>query len=504
MNTTTTTQAGGITGYMPILKRRSRYIAIILPVFVLLAVYLSFALTPLYQSTATILMEASSVDQKVVQSTVMAGANDQIEIVQGRVMTLATLKDLIKEYDPYPGSPMTPVEKAQQILEDTTLERVDPVTLKPLLDSNAFSLHYRNPDRERASDVTARLAKLFVDYNQKTRQQAAQEAAKFLNAQAQDVSKQMQAIDEEIKVFKNQHGDALPEYIARNEASLDRVQHELENLQQQVQQSEEKENLLAVQLSQTSPNMISKAGDITDLPTLRAQYAEAIQRYTPDHPEVKRLKEALRQASAEQQTSGAGGIAQNATNPLYMTTASQLQSTRKELAGYKALIARKTTEAEQYEAFLRKTPGVEREYSEIMRRRTALQNTYQGIQDKLQNANIAQNFESEQGGERFTLLRAPAAGKLPVYPNRIGLILLGVVLGGLFSGIAVAMAEASDTNVRDTGDLPVLGNAPVLATIPMIDNSRDRRMRRLRLVSWTAAYCVAVSFVGIVVIHAVS
>lgn len=504
MNTTSTAAAGGITGYIPILRRRSRYIAIILPLFVLLAVYLSFALTPLYQSTATILMEASTVDQKVVSSTVMSGANDQIEIVQGRVMTLGVLKDLIKEYDPYPGSPMTPVEKAQQILEDTSLERVDPVTLKPLLDSNAFSLHYRNPDKEIAADVTSRLAKLFVDYNQKTREQAAQEASRFLTAQAQDVSKQMQAIDEEIKVFKSQHGDALPEYIARNEASLDRVQHELDNLQQQVLQSEEKENLLAVQLSQTSPSMITKAGDLTDLATVKQEYAAAVQRYTPDHPEVKRLKEALRQLTADQQSTAEGGIVKNANNPLYQTTASQLVSVRKELAGYKAQIAKKTAEAEQYEAFLRKTPGVEREYSEIMRRRTALQNTYQGIQDKLQNAQIAQNFESVQGGERFTLLRAPSRGKLPVYPNRIGLILLGLVLGSLFSGIAVAIAEASDTNVRDTGDLPVLGNAPVLAAIPQINNSRDRRMRRLRLVSWTAAYCVAISFVGLVVIHAVS
>jgi polysaccharide biosynthesis transport protein len=505
MNTTTAAAAtGGLTGYVPILKRRARYIAVILPLFILLSVYLSFALTPLYQSTATILMEASTVDQKVVQSTVMSGANDQIEIVQGRVMTIGILKDLIKEFDPYPGTPMTPGEKAQQILEDTQVERVDPVTLKPLQDSNAFSLHYRNADKERAAEVASRLAKLFLTYNQKTREQAAEGAAKFLGAQAEDVSKQMRAIDEEIRIFKNQHGDALPEYIARNEASLDRVQHELENLQQQILQSEEKESLLAVQLSQTSPNMITNAGDLTDLPTVRAKLAEAQQRYTPDHPEVKRLKEALRLLSEEQKLTASGGIAQNANNPLYMTTASQLQSVRKELQGARAQAARKQAEAEQYESFLRKTPGVEREYSDIMRRRTALQTTYQGIQDKLQNAQVAVNFESEQGGERFTMIRAPAPGRLPVYPNRIGLILLGVVLGALFSGIAVAVAESSDTNVRDVSDLPVLGDALVLAAIPLIDNSRDRRMRRLRVVSWTAAYCVAVSFVTIVVIQAVN
>ena len=61
----------------------------------------------------------------------------------------------------------------------------------------------------------------------------------------------------------------------------------------------------------------------------------------------------------------------------------------------------------------------------------------QAIQDKLQNAQIAENFETEQGGERFTLIRAPAPAKLPVFPNRIGLILLGVVLAAFLAARAV-------------------------------------------------------------------
>jgi succinoglycan biosynthesis transport protein ExoP len=500
MNTATTET--GLSGYAPILRRRRIYIAVIAPVFILLSVYLSFSLTPLYQSTATILLEPSSVDQKVVTTTVISAANDQIEIVQGRVMTIATLKDLIKEYDPYPGTALTPGEKAQQILENTSVERVDPVTLKPLTESNAFSLHYRNEDNDRAAEVAGRLAKLFLTYNQKSREQAAQGAAKFLAQQAEDVNRQMKAIDEEIKAFKNVHGDALPEYIQRNEATVDREQHELENLQQQILQSEEKESLLAVQLSQTSPNMITNAGDLTDLPTVRAKLAEAQQRYTPDHPEVKRLKQALQQLSDAQKTVGAGGIVANANNPLYMTTASQLASVRKELQGYRTQAARKTADIDQIEQLLRKTPGVEREYSDIMRRRTSMQNTYQGIQDKLQNAQIAENFETEQGGERFTLIRPALPARLPVYPNRVGLILLGVVLGGLFSAIAVAIAEASDRNVRDVSDLPVLGDALVLAAIPRISNSRDRRVRRLKVVSWAAAYTTALLFVGAAVISA--
>ena len=500
----TTGETSGLASYFAILRRRIVYIAIILPVFVLGAVYLAFWLTPLYQSTATILLEPSSVDPKVVTTTVISYANDQIEIVQGRVMTIDTLKELVKEYDPYPGTPLTSYEKAQGILEDTSLERVDPVSMKPLQESNAFSLHYRNTDPERAKEVTRRLALLFLTYNQRSREQAAQGAARFLATQAEDVSRQMRAIDEEIKSFKNQHGDALPELMARNEASIDRNQHELENLEQEILRTEEKESLLSVQLSQTSPNMITQSGDLTDMPTVRAKLAEAQQRYTPDHPEVKRLKQALAQLAKDQGTVAAGGIVANANNPSYMTTASQLKSTRNELANLRAQAARNKAETAQYEAMLRKTPGVEREYSDILRRRNSLQTTYQQIQDKLQNAQIAQNFETEQGGERFTMIRAPSRGKMPVYPNRIGLIMLGVVLGLALSGIAVVLSESGDSTVRSVGDFPQFGDAQVLGAIPRISNASDRRRRRFMFVSWAAVYTFALFVVGATVLSAIN
>src|SRR6185437_8043842 len=68
---TTEETASGLGTYFAILRRRKVYVGIILPVIVLLAVYLSFALTPLYESTATILLEPSSVNPAVVASTVI-------------------------------------------------------------------------------------------------------------------------------------------------------------------------------------------------------------------------------------------------------------------------------------------------------------------------------------------------------------------------------------------------------------------------------------------------
>jgi uncharacterized protein involved in exopolysaccharide biosynthesis len=481
---TTVESASGVSGYLAILRRRRIYLMVIAPIFIVGSVFFSFWLTPQFQSTATILLEPSSVDPKVVTTTVISYSNEQIEIVQGRVMTIDTLQQLVKEDDPYPTEHLSTLEKAQKILDDTNLERVDPVTMKPLQESNAFSLHYRNTSKDRAKEVAKRLAKLFLTYNQ--------------------ASRQMRSIDAEINTFKAAHGDALPELMQHNEAALDRNQHDLDNLDQEIQRGEERESLLAVQLSQTSPNMITEAGDATDLPTVRAKLAEAQQRYTPDHPEVKRLKLALAQLSAQQSQIAQNGIVQNANNPEYMTIASQLKSARSEVAALRVQQVRIRAQSVEYEAFLRKTPGVEREWSEIMRRRNSLQDTYQQIQTKLQNALVAQNFESEQGGERFTMIRSPARAQLPVYPNRIGFILLGVVLGLGFSGLAIVMAESSDTALRSVQDFPPFGEAQLLATIPQIDTSKDRRRRRIAFASWAFAYSVAIVAVGVVVVSAAS
>jgi polysaccharide biosynthesis transport protein len=131
-----------------------------------------------------------------------------------------------------------------------------------------------------------------------------------------------------------------------------------------------------------------------------------------------------------------------------------------------------------------------------------LQNEYQHVQDRLQSANLAETFESQQGGERFTLVRAPSVPRLPVYPNRIGLIALGLLLGGALAGIAVAAAESMDRSVRMARDLALPEGIALLASIPIITNSADRRLRALRIGSFVTAYSLALLVVIAVIISA--
>jgi len=487
-----------------IVRRRLMYFVFITPPIVLLAVFFAFWLKPRYQATATILLELSSVPTNVVQTTVVSYSDQQIEIVQGRVMTLDTLKHLVEEFDPYPENTSSVIAKAQRVLESTTLEKVDPVSMKPVSDeSNAFSLHYINPDRERAAAVAQRLAQLFLTYYQRTRTESAHDAAVFLQQQAEVVVGQMREVEDELAKLKGVQGDALPELREQNQGALERTERELDALQQEILTAEAKESQLSEELGQTSPNLMTHAGEFSDVATVRANLAEAEQRYTPDHPEVKRLKQALQTLMAQNSAAPSkGGISTTADNPQYVMTATELESARRELSALRAQEVRYKEKLNSYEELLRRTPSVERTYSEIMRRRQSLQTDYQQIQDKLQNAQVAQNFEAEQRGERFVMLRAPSPPRSPVYPNRIGLISMGLLLGLGIAAVIVAIVETIDSRIRDAYDIPQITDAPLLASIPRIRNPSDRMRRRLLYGTLGLTYGGAIVFVVMVVASA--
>jgi uncharacterized protein involved in exopolysaccharide biosynthesis len=324
-----------------------------------------------------------------------------------------------------------------------------------------------------------------------------------LQKQSEQIAKQMRDVDAVIASLKNKYGDALPEFMGRNQATVEDAQRQLDNVQQQILLAQEKESVLSVQLSQTSPNLITNSGDLTDVATVRAKLTEAEQRYTPDHPEVKRLKRALETLLAQQ--GGASPKSTNpiegATNPQYQLTAAQLQAARNELSNLQSQANATRAKLERYRGLVQRTPASEKEIAEVFRRKEVLQNEYQRIQDKLQSANLAETFESAQGGERFTLLRPPVLPRSPAFPNRVGLILLGLVLGLGITGVAIAVAESMDQHVHARRENEMFG-VPVLASIPRIWNKRDLRQRAIMFTSFAASYSLAAVVAGAVILSA--
>jgi uncharacterized protein involved in exopolysaccharide biosynthesis len=424
-------------------------------------------------------------------------AEQQIEVLEGRVMTIEALRALVKEYDPYPDRPGLDVDaKALQIVKDTSFERVDPVTYLPLEHSSAVSLYYQNPDPQRASIVARKLADLFLTYHQRVRQEAARAAAKLVQEQADDLNQQLHALDGEFARLRNANGGTLPDPDGRGEEQRYRAEHDLDETERQLRAAQQQESLLSIQLANTSPNLMTSKGDMTDIATVRAQLAEALQRYTPDHPDVKRLQRALAELQAQGAQANRGkDLAATADNPEYRKTASELAAARADVAALRDTAAQERSQLAQYTASVNPSAALERQVADLERRRASLQTQFQAVQETLKSAQFGQQLESDPHAEHFVLIQSPYPASQPYFPNRLGIILLGLVLGGAIAAGAVAIAESGDPTVRGAIDIAPLGNLTVLGTIPVILLRKDRIRSRLLWGGVAAVYIVALAIV---------
>jgi polysaccharide chain length determinant protein (PEP-CTERM system associated) len=499
----TTSDAPATLGqYLDILRRRRWYLLTTIPAVVLLAVFFAYFLTPSYRASSTILLEPSSIPEQLVQTTVTNWADEQIELVQRRVMSPDRLEALVKQADPYPDEPTWTVkEKANQLALDTELERVDPITLKVVGESNAFAVRYNNPSPERAALVAQQLSDLFLSYNRQTRSERAVETYDFLAAQAKSVEERIAEAEQRLAQFRAEHSDSLPETQVRNLAVSERAERELVGYESQIRVAEDRQTALNLQLSKLSPTLGTTTGNPqTELATLQGQLAEARVRYTPDHPDVKRLQRQIEALMAQPMTSAAGSGAPN--NPEYLAVQSQLAAVQRELGALRAAADRARGQIYTYQNALGVAPQVEQEYSDLVRQRDVLKNQYQDVQNKLREADIARSLESEQKGARFTQIVAPGVPNSPYSPNRRGIILLGILLGVALGVVMAMLADSADQTVRGRRDLRGVAGIPTLAAVPVIENAADRRKRVLLWGSYATVVGLASLGVAVMVLTA--
>lgn len=466
--------------YVAVLRRRWPILAIVIPSAILISVAIAFLTPPLYKSTATILLEASSIDPALVKTTVVSYADQQIELVQRTVMTNERLEEIVKKIDPYPDlTNLTVQQKADQVIADTSIQKVDPITLEPVPESSAFQISYFNPSPSLAKQITGEIAQLFLTYNLETRTAQARDAYNFLLVTSKSLEKHILDLEQKISDFKIRYGDALPEAQTRNENSLDRVQRDVDATDAQVRVVEQQEALLQLQLSQISPTLIAdKGGDIyTQLGTLRAQLAEAQQKYTPDHPDVKRLTRAIQTLADQAKLGNPQNVRPD--NPEYLRVFSELNAVRTNLAALRSSAARARAQIADYERRLALTPGVERDYSQLERDREIAQQQYSETQTKLREAEISKTLESQAKGERYTLIRKPVTPGSPDSPNRLGIILLGLVIGGGLAAGVAAFRESADPTVRTSLDITDIADLPLVGAVPSMFNATERHRRRV-------------------------
>ncbi|MDX9875893.1 MAG: hypothetical protein RBS88_13365, partial [Spongiibacteraceae bacterium] len=483
------------------------------------------------------------IPQDLVRSTITSYANPQIKVITQRIMTLSNLMTLVEKYElldeiELKRTPRTEImEKFQRDmrLDVLSAEVMDPRIGRPMEATIAFTLSFDHRSPGVAQKVANELVNLYLNENLKTRTEKTATTSQFLKSEAEAILGRISGIEQQLAEFKQRNEGALPELYQYNLNVIERTDMELRDSRNRLAELEKRSLELQANMARISPyaptelptgervlsdhdrlkalesefraksslyseqhpdlqrlareiaslravlgDHVDPEGDARRLKTEREKLAQLRQSYSPDHPAV------IRQQRVIEALPAAGAIDPRqseirADNPAYVFLDTQLKSVDADRNLLVQRIAELETKIQRFETYLSKAPDVEKRYAELTRELLTNTAKYHEITAKQMQAELAKNLETERKGERFNLIQPPIHPEKPASPNRVAIVLIGLLLAVGIGAASVAVAEMTDEGVRGETELTsLLGYAP-LATIPYLAAPGENASRGQRL-----------------------
>jgi len=402
----------------------------------------------------------------------------------------------------------------------------------------AFSVAYENHDPQRAHQGAVWLVDAFLTQNRADRQGYAAAAAQFFAAEAERMRKHVADMEAKLAEFKAKNAGRLPELAEVNLGAMDRTETEIRNLEAQMQALRRERVFLVAQLQQAQatgpetatlrqleedyrrkstsydeshPDMISmrrqmdtlRAGGSTTTMTLNQQLqqqrsilSEARQRYSEDHPDVKRIMRNIESLEARVASGESADRAISADSPMSMQVQTQLNATDSQLGALQARATELRGKLTDLESRMTAAPEVEREFQVVNRDLASARAKYEELLKRQMDSEVSEAAIAGGTADKFRVSSAPNTPEEPAKPQRIAIVIVGVVLGFIASISAIIMAQLLDQTVRGVRDVRDILNITPLTAVPVIQ-SRPKRRRRVRpsqLATRSAVVIALISF----------
>lgn len=492
--------------YLAVLKRRKWSLVLPAVIVMLISAAVALILPPVYQSVSTILIEEQEIPANFVMSTVTSYAEQRLQSIHQRIMSTSRLLEIITRLDLYKDlrEKETTEEVIEEMREDISLEYisaevVDRKTGRPATATIAFTLSYEAPETPATVQKVANiLASLFLEENLQVRERQAMEATSFLADEQKKVKKNLDEIEQKIAEFKQEHINELPEVLQVNLQSRHNVQTSKERLSEQLRSLKEREGALQSELANLSPQMGME--DIKRLEALKLELNRLESSFTEQYPDVIKTKLEIEKLSKNISSDEKGSLSAVPDNPAYISLSSQIAGVQAEIESVKRQSADLQKNEDNLNKWIEATPGVEEIYNALLSERRNRQTKFDDLSQKLMEANVAYGLEKDQKGERFTLIDPARLPEKPEKPNRLAILLIGIVLG-IGAGVAgAALMEFSDESVRTVEILARETSFPVLAAIPMISCAEDKQQHKQRR-RWGVLLLLGILLVAVLAFH---
>jgi len=476
----------------------------------------SWVLPSVYKSGTTIIVEQPTVSKDLVPSNVNDNLQDRLQSITQQILSRTRLLHIIDEFNLYTKdrARITPDELVDRMRKDIDIDLVRAPGSDQLL---SFNISFSSRDPQIAQQVTSELTNLFINENTELQTQQSKDTTNFFESQLEEARKNLSEQEEKIREFKDQHTSDLPSQLQSNLAILNGLQNQLQteedNLDRAKQQTVYYQSLIgqyrALQKATKGPSGAPLGLPAIDqeLDKLRAQLADLSAHYTPQHPDVRKLKEQIAETE-KMRTQLAASLNANAANPQPDSSAitsngdlslaqlqSQLQANQIEIANREHSVAALQTKINEYQGRLGQEPVREQQLADLSRGYDQSKANYDDLLKKKNSSALATDLTERQQGEHFQMIDPPSLPVKPDFPNRMKLCGVGLGIGVALGLLLAGGTEFMDDRIHGEKEFKQIVPVAVISEIPEV-TTVDEEMRRQRS-NWLAWVAASVVFMSI-------
>ena len=475
--------------FVAVLQRRKYWILI--PSVVVIATGL--ALSPLvprtYKSTSIILVQGQSVPSVYVKSDGNSSTS-RLEQVKLEVMSGVGFPEIIEKLNLYPKL------RQQASMASVIAEMRRDITIAEVPDSGddrggvgAFTVSYIGATPHQARDATREITDLFLQQGLKDGRRQAQGADSFLTTQVAEAGRQLATEQAKMQAFRSAHAGSLPEQAQADMQLVNQYQSAMQANQDALTQANQQrvylESLLNVKPNGGEGSSAPAPPPATPLQIELAQKQQELRadlmKYTPEHPDVIRLKNDIATLKVEIQNSPkATSPATMAATPLATGPTmndqlrSQLIALNADIKGRQARQLQMEQKITELQGSVSGLPAVQTQFAAMNADYTEMQKNYNALLEKQQEAAMTSALNQREQSQPFVVVE-PA--NLPVRPCRPDPVVLrmGVVLMGMLIGLLFALVvELNDDTMHDSDEVAAYLKLPVMVALPKCPGVDDK------------------------------
>jgi polysaccharide chain length determinant protein (PEP-CTERM system associated) len=464
--------------FMSVFWRRFPYFITVASIFTCIGLTLAVILPPQYEASSNLLVESAQIPDRLAASTVQTRSQEQIQIIQQRLMTRANLLDIadrLEVFEPTDatGQPMTASKVVDQMRARTTI-----TSKSGKNQATQVTVSFRAPTPQLAAGVVNEIVTMLLQENVEMRTNLAGDTMEFFRQEATRLGADLDTQGTRILEFKNQNAEALPEnetYIRERQSfvqgRLGQIDSELVSLTNQRAQM--------VDLFKKSGQISASTAEMTPeqraLQEAQKQLDSALLVYSESNPRVKLLR--ARVSQLQDTVAGAGGTETEAESGEALLNA-QLREIDAKINQLKTEQSDYEGQMEKLQANLLKLPANSLQLEGLQRAFDATRQRYQAASDRLAAAETGERIELLSKGERISVIEQAVPPTSPTAPGRAMIAAGGAGAGAVLGFGMVFLLEMLNRSIRRPIELTSrLGITPI-AVLPYIRTERETSRRR--------------------------